>query len=358
MKTKKVLSLMAMVVMLIVTMGLVMACGNAGPNGSADTPAIVDHGTSADIRVSVGGLPDNGACAEGAICSASTVPGAINPFELFGNLIGQIDWSNSSMYDPWNYAVDYSGGVSGGQFNQALPMDVGRTYFMGASTNGKLMAHGFVIGGTPMTHACILGTAPYTYGVVSWIVNRDETGQVYVTENPACTAVPIVGRLVSSGDSQTAAYDDMSDTLGLLTPYDGVTEGAQILQSSATNWTAPQTMATFIAGTGWAENFYGYATAATDTQIWAGWFSIYRDATIRTAVPPVNGLQPGLGGVYLNIYDATNTTALCVTPASTELVHWEDLDATANYFYAALVDRVDSTTYCPVQQADNRNEVL
>ncbi len=353
--------LITFVIMTIVTMGL-MACGNGEGSHSGTDEMVLNTGEDftkiidpdnevATVEVTFT-VPGEEVCPVGMICPASVVPGAVNPFEMFGSMIGQINLGDRSLYDPWNNAIDYSWAVVAGQFSATFNIPVGVTWHLGYSTNGKMAAHNITIGGTTMQYACILGTAPYTWGVVSFIVNRDETGAVTVTENPYCTAIPVVLGLTRSGDSQTALYDDNP-----FLPYDGVSEGPMVLQSTATTWATPQTMATFVAGTGWVEDFYGYATAATDPVLWAGWFSVYQDAVRRTAVPPVNPEEPGLGGLYLNVYNAAGTVALCTAPANTELHHWQDYDPAATNWYAAVIDRIDSASSCPVQQAENRFSV-
>lgn len=364
MKRNKVFSMMTMVfLMILMTMDL-MACGSAG-SGSSEN--VAPPGTDMGILPGTGEdlddpIPDNVTTAEvtitmdlpgvddydpGQISPQSVMPG-VTPFELFGSLIGQIDFGNRQNYDPWNYSVPYP--VSGGQFTGTFTIPVGQTWHLGYETNGKRAAHNITIGSTPMTRACILGDpATYsTWGVVSFMVNRDENGVVTVVENPNCTAIPVVAQIRRDGDSANPLYDDEP-----FLPYDGTSEGPMLLNSSMAEWPVQQTMATFVSPA-WVEPFYMYATGTGDPIINNAWFSLYQDAVRRSIVPPINTEEPGLGGFKLVVYDMVGTTQLC---ASTELVHWLDIDQTAGNFYAAHVERIDSTSMCPVQLGDNRNEI-
>jgi hypothetical protein len=279
------------------------------------------------------------------------VYGVNNSFKLAGSIIGYIDLGDRSCYDPRTCAVDYTGSVVAGQFNENFNIPVETTWHLNFIADGKFGAHNITIGGTTMKNACILGDSKtyFTWGAVSFIINRDGT----VTENPNCTAVPVIAKLIRSGDSQRWFYDDKP-----FLPYDGVSEGPMELQSSMTNRITPQNMTTFVPGTGWVEDFYMFATAVTDPIFQNGWFSIYQDAIRRSAVPPIYTDEPGVGGLYLNIYDATGTVALCTTPANTELVHWHDVDIRpGKEIYAAMVERIDPVSGCPLQQADNRMSI-
>jgi hypothetical protein len=353
-KNKGGLWMLALIASLVLLFGTMTACAPDSSNdtetGEDFTQPVPQETVEVTISIPVPGSLTKTEVPEGEINMQSVIPGSV-PFQLFGSLIGQINFGNRLRYDPRADAVTYP--VSGGQFTDTFTIPVGQTYHLGAITNGKLFAHNITIGSTLMQHACIIGSGDYySYGVVSFIVNRDQNGQVTVTENPNCTHTPVISRLVRNGDSQLALYDDNP-----FLPYNGTAEGPMTIQSSVATWASPQTMATFVAGTGWVEDFYTYTSTASDLQIWAGWFSVYQDAVRRNVVPPVNPLEPGLGGLYLRTYAANGTTPLCVAPANTELTYWIDWDATANNFYGAEVERIDSVTNCPVVLGDNRMSI-
>jgi hypothetical protein len=365
-KTRKnFVTWMAIFAMMFLVSGGMIACSdNSGgsPGGNEivldtgenfDNPDIDPDADMANVTVAftVPGEPTGPECLPGTICQQSVIPGAVNPFELFGSLIGQIDLGDRSCYDPRTCAVDYSGSVVAGQFNATFAIPVGQTYHLAFKTNGKLAAHNITIGGTTMQFACMLGSGNYTWGVVSFIVNRDEFGAVTVTENPYCTAVPVVAALQVSGNSSLPQYDDP------YAPYNGVTEGPMILQSSMADWAAPVTMATFV-NPAWVEDFYMFTTPQVTAQVPTpipntAIFSIYYDATLplRNIIPPVTPTEPNLGGNTLTIYNAARTVQLC---APTELQYWEDIDLTPTNYYGAIVNEISNATSCPVQNADNR----
>lgn len=291
---------------------------------------------------------------------------------LFGTLIGMNDLGNRNCYSPWQDSdnngayecmVNYNSSVIGGALNDTFNSPVGTLVHVAYSLNGKMRSDSVTmsIGGvsTTFTTACILRdpVTGNTWSVISFMVQRSETGVETIVPNPNCTAAMYRVRLEVSGNSATNAYDDVADKLGnLLLPYNGVREGSMYFKSSLFNpgTSAQQVMASFDpAVSAWWEDLYMAATPAAAPIIMDAKISVYRDS--REPTSPALTQEPALGGTRITVYNiATGGAALC---AASELPHWEDTVLGAGVLYAGKADRLDPVTHCGIYGAFNWNTI-
>lgn len=366
---------MVMVCTLILVAGLGMACGNAnsGPGDSdhltpgeppIDEPVSLDDTAkvtvtwnfSPETTERLRNLEENG--CSGEICGQLLTPGVPpGTIELYGTLIGINELSDRGCYSPWDptCVVDYSGDVSGGELSTTFDSPIGTLVHMAYILEGKMRADSITVSvgadSYTFTQSCILGdpNSYYTWFVISFMIQRDQDGVETIVPNPACVAEMYRVQLQVNGDSNTDAFDDT------ILPYDGSTEGPMLMVSSLYNDGSgtQQTMATFNAGLqAWTEDLYMAATDTSASIPMSAAVSIYRSSREPTAPPGAS--EPELGGVRLVTYNVGGGSPLCTT----ELEHWEDIDTAAGFFYAGLIERLDPTSHCVVQQADNRAAII
>jgi len=365
MKGKKRVTWLAILVFSLMITGLV-ACQSSGTDSHAwrtdsftpTTPAAPttpplgenDPPNPNDTVTLTMTIPLGSNCPDGAICSNLVTPG-VPPSQiyLFGTVINRACyWPGIA---PAGCAVDYSSQVVGGNLVVSFTVPVETYLHLAYSLANQFRFDNIRINGNNITSYGVLGTAPNQWGVACFIVHRDQAGAVTVGGNPACTAVARRIRIRVTGDSDNdGLYDPPPAFDDPIIPYDGVDTREDIrFQSSLWLVTNPggvwQRLVWDAPATSYTETFYSVLTTM------GAWFTVYRPA--RDPLAPPGTYEPEVGGVFADVYNLGGGAILC----SRELVHFEDLDPAATFWYGALITGIDAGN-CVTQGTDTRGVIV
>ena len=361
MRTLNWLVLLASVLLMVI----VTACGQSGPSKAPYTPTFpAITGTPpfespspnpADTADVIFSFP-NPNCPEGAICSALVTPG-VPPgiIDTYGTV------ESEQCYDPHNLAcrVPRTGQVVGGNLNITYTVPINTYLDIGYVLANQIRVDGIRIQGTLLTSFGALGTAPNQFPVACFIVRRDQAGAITVGTNPGCTAIVKRLRLVVSGDSggvgissyTNNVYNGTSSFDDGIVPYTGLQAGEDI-RITTSLWANPtpggvwQALVWDATANAYTETFYSVLANQ------AAFFTIHhpsRDPLCMGASPACDYV-PGYGA-YLDNQPLGGGVSSCTT----QLIHYIDLDPSANYWIGITTTGFNTTApNCVTQGAETR----
>jgi hypothetical protein len=251
--------------------------------------------------------------------------------------------------------VDYSSQVVGGTLNFTFTAQEDKSYTLVYSLSGERRVDKISVNGKTLTSFGVLGTSPYQWVVACFIPHREQTGALTINPNPNCEAQIVQVRLVYTGDtggSGIGSYTNGEYNMPFddpISPFNGKKEGPIHLQTSY--WDDPNPNGKKQIWV-WEEKMQAYTatfhSVATDQ---AALISVYHNC--RNPLAKQDCHEPGFG-LYSDVMPVGGGAIQCTT----QLVHYNDIDPSPNYWMAAIITGINNATHCITQGADTRGMVI